>query len=99
MTTVWHTVACPFGSGEYLSITTHWPDSVQDTVWETPRNRLDGKRTGFPGTIDPKTVSGYYVEVKVSQGGRTATMKLEELDYKKEESLPDTVWKIPPVSP
>ena len=90
----WHAVSCPLDSAEFISFDTHWPDSVRDTVWAVPKSRADGKRTGFLGTIDPRTVSAYRVDLTVRRGNRTATLVLDTLDYKREKSIPGAAWRM-----
>ncbi|MBN1757097.1 MAG: hypothetical protein JW863_02200 [Chitinispirillaceae bacterium] len=90
----WHSVVCPLDSAEFLCFDTHWPDSVRDSIWERPKNVADGRRTGFLGTVDKRSISAYRVEITVFQGKRMAKLELDTLDYKKEKTLDDSVWKV-----
>lgn len=90
---VWHTVSCPLLNADFLSINTHWPDSIRDTIWQTPKNSLTGKRNGFLGEVPRHEVSAYPISIDIAWADNAASLYLDNMDYKAEKLVNADSWK------
>ncbi len=90
----WHTVPCPVMDARSLTIDTHWPDSVRDSLWNIPKSigSLDWK--GFLGSVPRHLISAYRVRLEVSGAAETARIEIEPTDYEAEKRIASSDWAV-----